>query len=353
MTFDPFAPTPKGDKNKQNVYGDILNSDDSKPKEKKNFGDDFSAPPVRDENVRQVPPANNPAPAVPPVSAPPVSAPKREVAVAPKQDNQPESPVTPTETVARKRGADRQRPVADRGLLPDISQKTDDSASKKKFPLIVAALVATALVVGGGVGYGAFYTFTNKSGSAQSQALNNTPVPGVPDGVTGQNVLDAPRLEEATASLEVEAKDFSPQLSFLGEVKNAPNEPLVITNDEGAETPVYTASSETYFVDGDVSTENKQKLIDIANSYLADQGYSKYDQTQAGDVDIFAQSQLFIGGVKTEKDGSLKSYNMIVNTASEDGTTPTSGVYMTFYSSPHIKDGDDDKFKKFITDSTD
>jgi hypothetical protein len=351
LTFDPFAPTPKGDKNKQNVYGDILNSGDSKPKEKKNFGDDFSAPPVREE-TRQVPPVNNPTPAAPPVNEPPATTPQREEVKPSKPVSQPEV-VASNETAARKRGADRQRPVADRGLLPDISQKTDDSASKKKFPLIVAALIVTALVIGGGVGYGVFYTFTNKSGSAQAQALNNAPVPGVPDGVTGQNVLDAPRLEEATASLEVEAKDFSPQLLFLGEVKNAPNEPLVITNEEGAETPVYTASSETYFVDGDVSTENKQKLIDIANGYLADQGYSKYDPTQSDDVDIFTQSQLFIGGVKTEKDGSLKSYNIIVNTASEDGTTPTSGVYVTFYSSPHIKDGDDDKFKKFITDSTD
>jgi len=332
VTFDPFAPVPKNDKPKENVYGDLLKPEgDVTPKS--TFDPD------------KVPVPSEPAPLVWDTTSE-VPAPKAEQPVV-QNDVEPDKATSGKRT--RRVDADRQRPVSERGTLPELRQvvKTKD----KKFPLLTAALVATALVIGGTIGVGVFYTFTNKSDVEKNQttALNAPDVPGLPAGVTGKQALDTDRLGTAENKLDKEAAEFVAQLDFLDELEKTPGKSVPSTDVKGEQTDVYAAMSDVYIGIQKLSPEDKEKVIDVVNSYLVDKGYSEFDPASAGVEDLYNQPQLSVGGARNNKDGSISSYSIVVNTS--ENTDTVSGIYITFYSSPHIKKGTDDDFKKFVTDS--
>lgn len=349
MTFDPFAPVPENDKPKErNIYDDILKSD-APVEPKKPFDPNFAPPPTTApaRPVNQVPVSRPVQPVLPPQAARPVA----QNQPTPNPTAQPVAPVDAVEQTRRARvAADRQRTVAERGSNPILRELVVDEG-KKKFPALVVAIVVTALLVIGGIGFGIYYALTNKSDvTTQTEtALTTTGIVGLPEGFTGQQILDAPRLGDAEVGVDSQASELAAQLDFL-DLEKTEGVSIPMQDANGKDISVYSAGSDMYVSLGKVSNENKQKIIDVANEYLVAQGYTPYDVNSSGADDPLDQPQIFVGGVRTVEDGSLESYTILINTADNKAVTE-SGVYITFYSSPHIKEGTEGEFTKFVTDS--
>lgn len=366
MTFDPFAPTPENDKSqeKKNVYGDLLNTDGNPEVDKKPKFDPNYTGPQWNEAPTSAPskPASAPNPESRPVSAPepkPVSAPVPESSAAKEQDSTDSDGadnVDPKDHKVLRSKADRQRSVAERSSLPSITQRVSDARNPKKFRLLIAAIVVSFLVIGGGAGYGVYYAFSNKSDSQQIQnnILSKATVPGLSDDLTASKILAAARVEKVEPILNKEAEALSQEISGYGTYKTTPGISTQLLTPDGTKLPLYVASSKTYGTDAKLTNDQKQSIIDTVNKYAVPKGYTKFELASGITLD---SPQIVVSGAKTAKDGSLESYNVIINTAapatSNSTSVSTSGIYISFYSSPHIKTGDDAKFTKYIVDSSD
>lgn len=340
MSFDPFAPVPKdGKAQEKNVYDDILGT--GAPIEKpKNF--EPAAPkPV----IAPVPQYKKEDDVTQPLASVASVEEVNQASSIPQED-------AVEQTRRARRNADRQRSTQERGTLPVIREVVKTEKEPKKFSFFIAAIVATALIIGGGAGIGIFYALTNKSGveTIESLALNDNTLSILPGGFTAQEILDAPRVEDVTPVIDKKAAELSKKLDFIGTFEAFDSQLIPMSGTDADQAPVYAVQSKTYQFNGDVSIEQKQQIIDLANTYLAEQGYTLFDNTDPSIENPLEQPQIFVGGAKTAEDGSLESYNITATSANTDDAIGQPGVTITFTSIPHIKTGEEDLFKNFIID---
>lgn len=230
----------------------------------------------------------------------------------------------------------------------------DETPSTRSFRgVIIAAAITVVASLGFGV-WGVVFALTNQDDTAAEvsyeAAMAATNVPGLPEGVTGISIEESPRVEVVQEEINALAADFAAEVEKLdlgSEFTSFDNplQPVLGANEQ--ESPAFSVTSKTYAINENrLNADEKQSVIDLANEYLVAQGFSEFDGSE---VD-FDSPQIFINGARQSNGGVFTSYSIVINTADND-IVQVSGVYITFYSGPHIKEGTEEEFRDYVRNS--
>jgi len=287
------------------------------------------------------------------VNASQPSAPLPPELVKPVYTQAPDMPPPQADSALRdapvRRRADRHKPISERGKIVIREREQEKQKVPRPFIVLIIGVVVTLAVIATAI----IYVVTNKSevgetpdssdgtvSEAPSDALLAVGLNGIPDGFTGQQILDLPRLEDVETELNEQASDFIGRISFAGDFTKGASASLPIPDADGNPSPIWSAGSDVYYLNASVSSDDVQKMVDVANEGLTKLGFSETELVDDG------SGVFHFGSAMSSEDTSLRGYSVVIDNGTVSGNAT---VTVTFFSQPHIKKGAEIEFEEYVT----